>query len=49
MTEAFLQENIDSLEGTARYAGLFLKKMLKGHGRWISSESLVELNSVPNI
>ena len=30
MTEAFIQENIDSLEGTARYAGLFLKKNAKG-------------------
>ena len=27
MTEAFLLENIDSLEGTAQYAGLFLKKI----------------------
>jgi hypothetical protein len=30
MIEAFLQENIDSLEGTARYAGHFLKKNAKG-------------------
>jgi hypothetical protein len=34
MTEAFLLENIDSLEGTARYASLFFKKKLFAKGAW---------------